>query len=836
MADENQDNNESEKQSERFSRNRGRGSGSKNRDAHFKHNDRRNYGSSDYRGSNYHWRHFGKSHRNDFRDGHYGREPYKRGLSHQQGDKKRKRFEVGNRLKEPDIGVTEFLGDHTGFFGLIKERYSDFHVNEISLDGEIAKLTNQIIPDNFEEVENVEEMKKNVPDNILEQLDKLKDEDSSLSSIEIDVTNIDKTGRTYIHHTAGLLTNIISKTIDQDGKKIMVIMKNNKKNASRFSPDDRVKWKKGSDFCYFTLHKVNMGTMEVLNRMSKILRINPNSFSYAGTKDCRAYTTQWVCLKKVHPNNILRACKTIHGAYVGNFKFESKPLKLGMLYGNRFRIAIRDVTAPDEDIEKAMVSLRQLGFINYYGLQRFGTVVSIPTHEIGKALLQGKWREAVDLILKPRDGEKDEDLAEARKIYETTKDAGEAFKRIKRSDRIEAKLLKGLQVCKETNLQGALNMIPRNTRLMYIHAYQSFVWNHIVSRRIKEFGLRPVVGDLVYENETVRETDGKTDKEDVQESTKDTKEDTEDMKEDTKEMKEDTEDMKEDTEDTKEDTEDLKEDATAMKVEDGEGDQNEEEEGSDQTNCIDVDIKKVTNATESNFQIDDKTDENNTAEDREDQEVEDDNDEIPIKILKEEDLPNYTINDIVMSQPGWKVTYPPYAKPWFDEFLAKDELTTDLRQKNKQYSLGGAYRKILQTPIDLSWKIMHYKERHDNLIMSDLDEMRNVPPPKDDPEGERKALIIEMSLKSSTYATMALREILRFDTSPQAQAAQSAAHDALLESNKVDAVKEEPSNSNDEVAQPVEVDMKSEKCDNIDEKMNVSPLPEQPIKTEDCVT
>lgn len=32
---------------------------------------------------------------------------------------------------------------------------------------------------------------------------------------------------------------------------------------------------------------------------------------------------------------------------------------------------------------------------------------------------------------------------------------------------------------------------------MYIHAFQSLVWNKIVSKRIKEFGLQPIVGDLV---------------------------------------------------------------------------------------------------------------------------------------------------------------------------------------------------------------------------------------------------------------------------------------------------------------------------------------------------
>ncbi len=81
------------------------------------------------------------------------------------------------------------------------------------------------------------------------------------------------------------------------------------------------------------------------------------------------------------------------------------------------------------------------------------------------------------------------------------------------------------------------------------------------------------------------------------------------------------------------------------------------------------------------------------------------------------------------------------------------------------------------------------------MIASDIDEMKGIEAPKDNPEGTFKALVIQMSLKSSSYATMALREILKCDTSSQTHAAQTAAFHAEHEESEEAKRREESKNN-----------------------------------------
>lgn len=85
-------------------------------------------------------------------------------------------------------------------------------------------------------------------------------------------------------------------------------------------------------------------------------------------------------------------------------RFVPNGLTLGDLGGNHFTIVLRDVQGANEaDLELSLQSLKSNGYLNYFGMQRFGTS-TVLTHTVGCAIMKKEYEKASDLILDPREG------------------------------------------------------------------------------------------------------------------------------------------------------------------------------------------------------------------------------------------------------------------------------------------------------------------------------------------------------------------------------------------------------------------------------------------------
>lgn len=375
-------------------------------------------------------------------------------------------------------------------------------MNEIDVDQNQATLTTFENPVREEEPILPEAQAASITDFIDEEkVTEIKDliaQADTHKSVLIDVTDFDKDKRSVFHHVLrkefGKSTTNNTITTELEKKYIQV---------KKFNKGDQYQdvrgWQWPHEYTYFVMFKENIDTIQAVSFLAKNMRIKPSLFSYAGTKDKRAKTSQWICIKKYEPHRISQGAKRTQGVKVGNFKFLPKALNLGDLSGNRFRIALRSVKGDEVEIEKSLQSLKENGFINYYGLQRFGNSTEVTTFDVGRALLKSDFQEAVDLILKEREGEPD-DVKKMRTCWREKRDANEALKYVEHNSiSMETKLLKALAKGKNDYLQ-ALLQLPRNMLMLYTHSYQSLIFNIIASKR-RQLGLTVLEGDLVLKEE-----------------------------------------------------------------------------------------------------------------------------------------------------------------------------------------------------------------------------------------------------------------------------------------------------------------------------------------------
>lgn len=182
-----------------------------------------------------------------------------------------------------------------------------------------------------------------------------------------------------------------------------------------------------------------------------------------------------------------------------------------------------------------------------------------------------------------------------------------------------------------------------------------------------------------------------------------------------------------------------------------------------------------------------ETEEQNTAEDNEekteikDKETEENDKETEsifkrkVKPLTEEDIKSgsYDIYDVVLPLPGHDITYPKnIVGTWYEETLEKYDLSSEkLKHNVKLFAMAGAYRKLVIKPSDMSWEFRSYTDPNETLILSDVEMLKKKTLEDFKVAGETKyeALLLDFCLPPAAYATMMLRELLKFDTSASAQ-------------------------------------------------------------------
>ncbi|MEZ0345532.1 MAG: tRNA pseudouridine(13) synthase TruD [Infirmifilum sp.] len=251
------------------------------------------------------------------------------------------------------------------------------------------------------------------------------------------------------------------------------------------------------DFTWIVVEKRGVDSISAVRRIQRFLGIKKNSISFAGLKDTSAVTFQFVSVSgRIPPEKIEEFNKVNTRVKLYCPVYRPFPLRPGLLFGNEFTVRVRE--AETSLLERLLQELGEVrGIPNYVGYQRFGSIRPV-THIVGKNIIQGKFKEAIEELLLKIFPNESEIAKKAREYLASTGDYKETLEIFPKSMKSERAVIAHLAE-KPNDYVGALRSISSYIRKLYVGAYQAYLFNKVLSRRIEE-GLSwiyPSVGDYV---------------------------------------------------------------------------------------------------------------------------------------------------------------------------------------------------------------------------------------------------------------------------------------------------------------------------------------------------
>ena len=257
---------------------------------------------------------------------------------------------------------------------------------------------------------------------------------------------------------------------------------------------------------HFNLYLEGINTQKALRRIAEYTGVPVRNIHVSGLKDSFSASTQQASIADC----TWRQLTVLNDMYeltrdlkVGDLEALSRPVNVGEHAGTRFDFLIRNVpTQGRADFLDALCAkirrVRDYGFVNYVGYQRFCVGAERHGYHVAAAMLQHDWRAAAEHLLRTQPAAA---AAHARFVENDFEGAMDALAQADDGEDTCAKqrTLVGEMLRTGNPRQAVLAAMNKVARTHCLSSLQAYVWNSMVTRRLA-LGHAVLPGDLVWLN------------------------------------------------------------------------------------------------------------------------------------------------------------------------------------------------------------------------------------------------------------------------------------------------------------------------------------------------
>ncbi len=228
------------------------------------------------------------------------------------------------------------------------------------------------------------------------------------------------------------------------------------------------------NFAFYRLEKRAWTTLDSLAAIRRRWQIEYQRLSYGGLKDRHAHTIQYFSI--FHGPRRGLEHHNVKVTYLGQI---AEAYRSQHITANRFRLVIRDLAYDAiENMKRGLQTVQEIGLPNYFDDQRFGSVGG-DGQFIARLLVLGLFEDALRLALTaPYEFDHAEQKKEKATLRRHWGDWPTCKEHLPRS---HARSLVDYLVHHPMDYRGAMARLRPELRTLYLSAYQSHLWNRMLS-------------------------------------------------------------------------------------------------------------------------------------------------------------------------------------------------------------------------------------------------------------------------------------------------------------------------------------------------------------------